>query len=96
MSAAPAPIFPTETLTPQLAADIQRIFAIQRQTALSLRSSTVEQRIAKLRRLREVLMMHREAIVEAAGKDFKRPPVEVDFTELMPVIMDISDRKSVV
>ncbi|SFG91030.1 aldehyde dehydrogenase family protein [Pseudomonas sp. NFACC45] len=91
MSAAPAPIFPTETLTPQLAADIQRIFAIQRQTALSLRSSTVEQRIAKLRRLREVLMMHREAIVEAAGKDFKRPPVEVDFTELMPVIMDISD-----
>ncbi|MCY1526759.1 Aldehyde dehydrogenase [compost metagenome] len=37
------------------------------------------------------MLDHRESIVEAAAKDFKRPPVEVDFTELMPVIMEISD-----
>lgn len=91
MSVAQAPIFPPESLTPQLAADIQRVFDAQRQTSLDLRSSTVEQRIAKLKRLRSVLLEHREVIVEAAARDFKRPPVEVDFTELMPVIMDISD-----
>lgn len=91
MSVAQAPIFPPESLTPQLAANIQRIFDAQRQTSLNLRCSTVEQRIAKLKRLRSVLLDYREAIVEAAARDFKRPPVEVDFTELMPVLMDISD-----
>jgi len=91
MSVAQLPLQPPESLTPPLAADIQRIFVAQQHTALTLRSSTVAQRIAKLKRLREVLMDNREAVVEAAAKDFKRPAVEVDFTELMPVIMDISD-----
>lgn len=86
-----APIVPPESLPPQIEADMQRIFEAQGQMALRLRVSTVAERVAKLKRLREVLLNHREAIVEAAGKDFKRPPMEVDFTELMPVIMDISD-----
>jgi aldehyde dehydrogenase (NAD+) len=84
-------MLPPSPLTPQLAEDIQRVFEAQHQTALRLRSSTVTERIGKLKRLRAVLMEHREAIVEAAARDFKRPPVEVDFTELMPVVMDISD-----
>ena len=82
---------PPQSLTPGLAQDIQRIFEAQRPVALRLRGSTVDERIAKLKRLREVLLKHHEAIVEAAGRDFRRPPVEVDFTELMPVLMDISD-----
>ena len=91
MSVAQLPIVPPASLTPPLAADIERIFALQQHTALTLRSSTVEQRIDKLKRLRAVLLEQREAVVEAAAKDFKRPPVEVDFTELMPVLSDISD-----
>ncbi|MCY1262330.1 Aldehyde dehydrogenase [compost metagenome] len=91
MSVVQEPDFPPASLTPQLAEDIQRVFAAQRAVALRLRGSTVDERIAKLKRLREVLLAHREAIVEAAARDFRRPPVEVDFTELMPVLMDISD-----
>lgn len=91
MSVVQEPDFPPASLTPQLAEEIQRIFAEQRAVALRLRGSTVDERIAKLRRLREVLLAHREAIVEAAARDFQRPPLEVDFTELMPVLMDISD-----
>lgn len=91
MSVVQAPIFPPSPLTPQLAEDIQRIFEAQHQMALRLRTSTVNERIGKLKRLRAVLLEHREAIIEAAAQDFKRPPVEVDFTELMPVVMDISD-----
>ena len=91
MSVVQEPDFPPASLTPQLAEDIQRIFAEQRTVALRLRGSTVDERIAKLKRLREVLLAHREAIVEAAARDFQRPPLEVDFTELMPVLMDISD-----
>ncbi|WP_423357438.1 aldehyde dehydrogenase family protein [Pseudomonas citronellolis] len=78
-------------LTPQLAEDIQRVFEAQREAALRLRGSTVGERIAKLRRLREVILAHRDMVIEAAAQDFQRPPVEVDFTELMPVLMDISD-----
>lgn len=91
MSVVPASICPQESLTPQLAADIRRVFEEQGKTALRLRTSTVDERIAKLKRLRAVLLAHHEAIVEAAARDFKRPAVEVDFTEMMPVIMDIAD-----
>ncbi|PMX27473.1 MULTISPECIES: aldehyde dehydrogenase family protein [unclassified Pseudomonas] len=91
MSVVPASICPPESLTPQLAADIRRVFEEQGKTALRLRTSTVDGRIAKLKRLRAVLLAHHEAIVEAAARDFKRPAVEVDFTEMMPVIMDIAD-----
>ena len=71
--------------------DIERVFALQRGTALRLRTSTPAERIAKLKRLRAVLMQHRQAIIEAGAKDFRRPALEVEFTELMPVIADISD-----
>lgn len=91
MSAAQAQMLPPASLTPQSSAEMQRIFEAQRGTALRLRASTASERIAKLKRLRAVLLDHRPAIVEAAARDFKRPAVEVDFTELMPVLMDISD-----
>jgi aldehyde dehydrogenase (NAD+) len=78
-------------LTSQLEADIQRIFEIQRETTLRLRRSGVAERIAKLKRLRAVLLSFREQILEAAYQDFRRPAAEVEFTELMPVIMEISD-----
>ena len=70
---------------------ISRVFDLHRATALRLRGSTVAQRIAKLIRLREVLLAHRQAVVEAGMKDFRRPAPEVEMTELMPILMDISD-----
>ncbi len=71
--------------------EIQRIFDLHRAAALRLRTSTVAQRIAKLKRLRTVLLEHRQAVVEAGMKDFRRPATEVEMTELMPILMDISD-----
>lgn len=69
---------------------IRRVFDLQRDTSLRLRTSTAEERIAKLKRLRASVLAHRDAIIEAAAKDFRRPELEVEFTELMPVILDIS------
>ncbi|MDB5975417.1 MAG: aldehyde dehydrogenase [Nevskia sp.] len=71
--------------------EIQRIFDLHRTTALRLRTSTVAQRIARLKRLRTVLLEHRQAVVEAGMNDFRRPATEVEMTELMPILMDISD-----
>jgi aldehyde dehydrogenase (NAD+) len=79
------------TLTPELHAHIQQIFSAQATMALTLRKSSTEERINKLKRLRAVIMDHQQAIIDAAQKDFGRSPAEVEFTELMPVIMEISD-----
>ncbi len=80
-----------ETLTPELHAQIRHVFERQRETALRLRQSTVAERIVKLKRLRQVILAHRDDILAAALRDFRRPAAEVEFTELMPVVTDISD-----
>ncbi len=72
-------------------ARITRVFEAQNSTALALRASTAAERIAKLKRLREEILARRDSIIEAARSDFNRPVVETDFTEMMPVLMEISD-----
>lgn len=70
---------------------IIRVFEAQKATAMALRGSSAKSRIAKLKRLREEILNRRDAILEAAKKDFNRPVVETDFTEMMPVLLEISD-----
>jgi len=69
-------------------AEIRRVFERQRETALRLRTSTAQERIAKIRRLHDAVMAHREAFYDAAYKDFKKPPAEVDLAEVLPVISE--------
>lgn len=69
----------------------QRVFATQQATALRLRHSTVAQRIEKLQRLRNAILSHQQQITAAAAADFGRSSLEADFTEIMPVLMEISD-----
>lgn len=72
-------------------AEIRRIFDLQWKTALRLRSSTAEERIAKIRKLRDTLLARSEEFQEAGFKDFRKPPVEVDLTEIMPVVVEAND-----
>ncbi|WP_412460558.1 aldehyde dehydrogenase family protein [Pseudomonas sp. SC11] len=85
---------PTRSTTAPLVnasgADIQRVFAAQRETALHLRTSTVEARIGKLKRLRAAIEARRDAIIRAGALDFGKPDIEVEMTELLTVIMEIS------
>lgn len=69
-------------------AEIRRIFDRQRETAIRLRTSTAQERIAKIRKLHDAVMAHREAFYEAAYLDFKKPPAEVDVAEILPVISE--------
>lgn len=71
-------------------ADIQRVFASQRNTALKLRTSTVEERIRKLKRLRAAIEVRRDKIIAAGAMDFGKPDIEVEMTEILAVIMEIS------
>lgn len=71
-------------------ADIQRVFANQHRTALKLRSSTINERIRKLKRLRKAIESRHEKIIAAGAMDFGKPDIEVEMTEILTVIMEIS------
>lgn len=70
---------------------IREAFERQLETALRLRTSTAAERAARIRRLRDAVLASREALYEAADKDFRKPPAEVDLTEIMPVVAEAND-----
>jgi len=68
---------------------IQSVFASQQATAIRWRESTAEQRITRLKSLREAVLAHRDDFYKAFAKDYRKPSAEVDVTELMPVLDEI-------
>ncbi len=68
---------------------IDALFAGQAARALALRKSSAAERRARLARLLDALMARREAFAAAFAKDLGKPAVEVDLTELLPVVDDI-------
>jgi aldehyde dehydrogenase (NAD+) len=74
-------------------AEIKRVFEKQRETALRLRTSSCEERLAKIQRLKEALLTHRQDVIDAGYKDFKKPPAEVELTEILPTLQDAADAR---
>ncbi len=70
---------------------MQKVFELQGATALRLRISTADERIAKIRKLRDVVIAHTEDWYRAAYADFKKPPGEVDLAEILPVCVEAND-----
>ncbi|MBI2383979.1 MAG: aldehyde dehydrogenase family protein [Gammaproteobacteria bacterium] len=71
--------------------EIQRIFDKQRETALRWRTSTAEERLGRIKRLRDAVLANLPALYEAAYKDFRKPAAEVDLTEIVPIMSDVSE-----
>lgn len=69
----------------------QEIFALQAATALRLRQSTWQERVAKIRRLREAVIARTEDWYRAGQADFGKPPGEVDLGEILPVCVEAND-----
>ncbi|WP_420467283.1 aldehyde dehydrogenase family protein [Panacagrimonas sp.] len=74
-------------------AEIRKVFERQRDTAIRLRTSTRQERLVKITRLRDAVLAHRQAIRDAAFQDFRKPPAEVDLTEVMPIVMEANDAR---
>ncbi|KAB7763193.1 aldehyde dehydrogenase family protein [Xanthomonas maliensis] len=72
------------------AATIATLFAAQQATALAWRRSTAEQRIARLRALRRALLARRQALYAAFAADLGKPALEVELTEILPVVDEIA------
>ncbi len=74
-------------------AEIRRVFERQRDSANRLRTSTCAERLVKIARLRDAVLAHRQAIRDAAYQDFRKPPAEVDLTEVLPIVMEANDAR---
>jgi aldehyde dehydrogenase (NAD+) len=79
-------ISPAEALA---GSTIPDIFRRQQQTAILLRTSTAEQRIAKLKKLESAVNASKQALYQALHADLRKPEAEADLSEIMPVISEI-------
>lgn len=70
-------------------AHIQQVFDAQLARSLAWRSSTADERIARLKKLRDAMLARREAFYDAFFKDYHKPPSEVESTEFLPVIDEV-------
>ncbi|MES2683699.1 MAG: aldehyde dehydrogenase family protein [Pseudomonadota bacterium] len=77
--------------TTTLDAEVRRVFERQFDTAIRLRRSSADERIAKIKKLKDAVLAHSAQFQEAMFKDFKKPAVEVDLTEILPVIAEAND-----
>nr|MBV6629327.1 aldehyde dehydrogenase family protein [Oceanococcus sp. HetDA_MAG_MS8] len=75
-------------------ADMKRIFAAQQRTALQWRTSTAQERIARLNRLRDAVLAREGEIKQACAEDFGKPETEVDIGELIPILAEIKSTKA--
>jgi aldehyde dehydrogenase (NAD+) len=68
---------------------IDRIFQIQRKRSLEFRQEAISIRKDRLKRLSSWLYANRERVKQAVHQDFSKPLLEVDTSELYPVIAEI-------
>jgi len=69
--------------------EIDSIFTKQKEHLQAIKSTTAEQRIAKLRQLHSAVLENRDKIKLAAHRDFNKPCQEVDLAEILPVLNEI-------
>lgn len=76
--------------TPIQSMEIQDAFALHQKTALLWRKSSSEDRKARLVKLRSWIQEHQQEIRDALKKDFKKPAIETDLSEIFPVTSEIN------
>ena len=75
-----------QSVGPALLDEIARIYAKQQANRAAVGSTTAKERIEKIRRLRDAMFVHRGEIREALWNDYRKPPAEVDLSEIYPVV----------
>jgi aldehyde dehydrogenase (NAD+) len=70
-------------------ADIERVFSLQQIHQWAVKTTTAEQRKAKLKRLHAAVHAHADEIVAAVKQDTRKPEGEIRVTEVLGVIGNI-------
>ncbi len=68
--------------------EILRIFDAQKKNFQNVKDTTVAQRLKKIKKLRQVVMAKREKIQKALWDDFQKPALQVDITEIYPIVAE--------
>jgi aldehyde dehydrogenase (NAD+) len=72
-----------------LARTVRTLFEAQRAHQRQVARATAEERIEKLKRLRQAVLERREVLQAAVYKDFRKPAAEVDLTEITVTLSEI-------
>ena len=67
-------------------ARMRSAFESQRETALAWRESTADERIARVKKLRDAVLARRAALHAAFLRDYRKSPTEVEGSELLPLM----------
>ena len=70
---------------------IGKVFDSQAATALRLRTSSAQERIAKITKLRDAVLARREEWYRLAAADLGKPAAEVDIGEILPICVEAND-----
>ncbi|MDW7693062.1 aldehyde dehydrogenase family protein [Flammeovirgaceae bacterium SG7u.111] len=80
-----------ETLTQSnsQAQAVNKVFSAQQANAATIRKSTAQERVAKLKRLEKAILSNREKIENAIHSDFKKHPIETAVSEIYKELIEI-------
>lgn len=68
---------------------LNELFEIQKANLSIVAKSTARERIAKLKKLKSVLINYQDEIRQAMYASFSKPSIETDFSELIPITRNI-------
>lgn len=80
---------PARQKVQDVSAEMERIFALQRQHQWEMKATTAEQRKARLQKLKAAVEARGDEIVAAVKQDTRKPEAEIRITEFMGVIGNI-------
>lgn len=70
--------------------DFEKLFYLQKANEPNVGITTADERIAKLKKLREAIMRRRIEIQTAMQQDLRKPVLETDITEIKTVVTEIN------
>ncbi len=87
LEAIPSPVAPHPSAE---LARLHAVFAAQRAHRWTMSRTTAAERIARLKRLREAILARRAELAEALHRDFRKPALEVELTEVHPTLEELN------
>ncbi len=76
-------------------ADIDSVFEAQVNNRWNVSKTSAKERIAKLKKLETWIVNNKQAIRDAIYKDFRKPAVDVDLTEIFTVLSELRHTASI-
>jgi len=67
---------------------LSQIYEAQQRARARVAATTARERIAKIRRLHDAVLAHRDDIRAALWDDYRKPVAEVDLSEILPVVQE--------